>query len=1120
MTARQDSTLTRHRVLSLAIAGACFAPAIALADNQQVADGINLSIPTGSYTTSDAGAHVLWAKNGGVITADGPVNLASVGGAASDAMANGVGSRITLSGGVYSTTGNSSHALVAQNGGMLSVSGDAAGTNAAIATSGIAAHGAWISGAGSLLDLDHASISTYGSGSAGAVVQQGSLSLSNSNIVSSDGRGVDLSYSGMATIADSTIATIGNSGNAIEVNNATVQVSHGVISTQGSGSAGLHSISGGRSTIDNTRLQTQGAGSYGLSFDRGSTSLDADGIDIITHGDYADAIAALGSAGTVDAKNITLLTTGYNAVGVDNRGAAISLGDGTIQTLGDSAYGLYASKENNSDTTIAANNLQIHTQGAASYGAFARQGSSISLSESTLSTQGDGALGGFVTDHGSLSLTGVKLQTEGANAAGIIAQGDAAQATIADSTLVTRGDGAYGVRASNGAVASLTGTTIDTGGAQAWAGVVDGAGSQLTIHESSLGATQSGALFANGGTTITAEKATLIGGNRILLGISQSATDPLLFTLDNSSAVGDITWSDFNGERQVVDVPAVATVKLDNDSTWTGATHAINDLTLQGGSLWAMTADSTVGQLTNNNSAIAFQAPVAGSYKTLNVGGNFAGSGGVIAMNTQMNAGGLLSNQQTDRLLIQGDVTTTGTTYLKVTPQGAGALTDTNHNGIIDASEGISLVQVAGRSRVDAFALQGGYLVIGPWQYTLHAFGSGQASTDQNALPAGELNWDYRLGNKYADDGGGDNGDNGNGDGGGNDSGNGGDNGDGGGEDGTQPDVDINKPYVPPAVAPQLPSYIVAPTALLHYSEQMVDTLQQRLGEIRNVPPSSDIGGEVFARYIGGEQRYTSDLSSHQPGYGFDQQINAWQIGGSLMGWDADTSSLRAGWAFDKGTTHVRPKERAIDGASDANYNAYGVSGWLTWQQQNGFYVDTVVGGERYNGKVTVAGRGYESTVRAHGWTASLEAGYPFGIGRGWSIEPQAQLSYQSLRFQDILDNDGTLTQIAPVGQTTSRLGVRLAKTDNARLAPYVRLDAINTSGGRAKITASDATYGTGIRQTFQGGRVGSNYRVGAGLTSQLTRNVALYGEADYLGDLGVHGFSGWSANAGVRINF
>ena len=523
----------------------------------------------------------------------------------------------------------------------------------------------------------------------------------------------------------------------------------------------------------------------------------------------------------------------------------------------------------------------------------------------------------------------------------------------------------------------------------------------------------------------------------------------------------------------------------------------------------------TVNGDVTNNGTIAPGSGVPGStaFGALTINGDYTSNNGVVRVNTVLNDGGALSNQQTDRLLIVGNVT--GTTVLDVRPQGSGASADLNGNNIVDSNEGISLVQVSGNSAVNAFALKGGYVAVGPWMYNLYAFGPGDTDPSQNLLPGGaQLDWDYRLASTY--------------------------------ETPTPTPTPTPAPTPTPtpapaptptpvdpapqpddnsetrkAVPPQVGSYVSSATALLGYGGQTIDTLHQRLGEIRNVQSKDNdqLGGEIFARYIGTQYKYSSDRNFNQYGYDFNQQINTLQLGGSIMGWTGDKSSLRTGWAVDSGTTNVTPKATSIGGSS-AKYNAHGASAWLTWQQDNGFYIDAIVGGESYNGKVSTDLRGSDvATIRAHGWTASVETGYPFQLGNGWAIEPQAQLMYQSLVFNDVVDKDNLDVKLGDVGQATYRLGARLTKSDNAKFSPYLRADYINTMGGRQQVHISSTDW-TGVQATFAGGRAGTSYRLGGGATSQFTKNLAVYGEVDYQGSLKGYGTSGWTANVGLRWNF
>jgi outer membrane autotransporter protein len=565
------------------------------------------------------------------------------------------------------------------------------------------------------------------------------------------------------------------------------------------------------------------------------------------------------------------------------------------------------------------------------------------------------------------------------------------------------------------------------------------------------------------------------------------------------------------------------------DTTIYGGTLAIGDGANPGASLSGSTVNvqsagtlagygTIVGDVTNSGTIQAGSASGLGNnFGALTVQGNYTGNNGTVALNTVLNEGGALANQQTDRLLIEGDVT--GTTLINVNGQGSGASTNLNGSGVASPSEGISLVQVSGNSTADAFKLAGpGYVAVGPWMYNLYAFGPGETDPSQSALSRGPLNWDYRLESMQ--------------------------------------ETPILSPTPTPtptpspapapaptptpapapvdaipvpddgtptrvAVAPQVGSYVSSATALLGYGGQTLDTLHQRLGEIRNVQSkdNGDLGGEVFARYIGTQYRYSSDQNFQQYGYNFDQQINTLQLGGSIMGWTGDKSSLRAGWAVDSGTTTVTPKATSIGGSS-TKYNAHGASAWLTWQQDNGFYIDAIVGGDSYNGKVSTDLRGSDvAKIRAHGWTASVETGYPFQLGKGWAIEPQAQLMHQSLVFNDVTDQDGLNVKLGNVDQTTYRLGARLTKSDNAKFAPYLRADYINTIGNRQQVDITSSDW-QNVQASFAGGRAGASYRLGGGATSQFTKNFALYGELDYQGSINSYGTSGWTANVGLCWNF
>jgi outer membrane autotransporter protein len=1107
-----------RRILVNAIGATLLAPCASYATSgQQVANGISILLAPDNYVTN--AQPTLSVLNAGSITADGGVSVSASGASAVGAQVNGQGSLLAFSGGSISTSGQYGYGIYALAGGSVSLGRDANGVATSLTTSASNSYGLYATDAGTVINALGTSISTSGAASYGARISGATLLLTNSAIsttgMSAYGIYADASLSGSAaqgqvTLNNVSISTQGYSSHAVYLDGSRAGVAGtitgGSFTTTGDQSAGIYLTQGARATVTGASVQTAGAFSYGISMNQSGSQITLDHVTVATTGNSADAVWTPNNT-TVTASNFDIHTTGDTAVGFDNRASTITLSNGSILTEGASAHALYASQEFASPATITGENLGILTEGAGAVGAWARLGGQISLSGSTVATTGDTGIGVRSSAGSTISLTGTDIGTSGATAYGAYAQG---AITMAGGTIHTTGQGAYGVAMADGGQVSLSGVNVLADGVDAAGAAFGGTtsateGGTFSMDGGSIISTQSDAFAARGNADIDLSNGVrAIGGSGILLDV-RDVVGQVALTMDNNvTAQGDIVF-DPSLLSSGTAPSANTLVSLSNGSQWAGATQiAVSDLSLDAGSLWTMTGDSSVGQLALNNSTIQFSPMENGNYKTLVLNGDLSGAGGVIGLNTLLNDGGGLGNQQTDRLLILGNVTTSGTVLLEVTPQGNGAATAANSDGTVNSSEGISLVQVGGSSRADAFALRNGYVAVGPWKYTLYAFGPGQTDPAQNALGSGTLNWDYRLASAYVGD---------------SDNSPDAPTNDHPPADPETPDGDRSDApvHVRAALVPQIPSYIVAPTALLNYGDAMIDTLHERLGEIRDVAPSDPHGGELFVRYVGSQQRYSSNLGFADYGFGFDQQINAVQLGGSIVSWTGDRSSLRAGWAFDQGTTRVTPN--APDGASAGRYDAHGASAWITWQQANGFYVDAVLGGEHYRGDVdTQARNSAVANLRAASWTASVEAGYPVALGDGWLLEPQAQLKHQSLTFNNFTDADGLYTQIDVGGLTATRVGARLAKTDNARFTPYVRADVIRTIGGGSSINASSSVWDAS--GAFNGGRIGNSYRLGAGATSQWTSHLALYGEANYLHGTDSYGLRGWQANIGLRFDF
>ncbi|MBB3307321.1 MULTISPECIES: autotransporter outer membrane beta-barrel domain-containing protein [unclassified Enterobacter] len=468
--------------------------------------------------------------------------------------------------------------------------------------------------------------------------------------------------------------------------------------------------------------------------------------------------------------------------------------------------------------------------------------------------------------------------------------------------------------------------------------------------------------------------------------------------------------------------------------------------------------------LTNGGNAAA---------NVLTIDGELASAGGSLKLNS--------TATQSDTLRVNGNVS--GTTLIEDTLVG-GPLLDSNNDGVIAASEGVSLAQVTGSANATSFALKGGYVVSGPWQYGLASFAPGNSTAGT---------WDYRLANTFVC------------------------------EDGSlcQPQAGSNQRAARLAVTPQVPSYISAPVGLAYYSLAVTDDLHKRLGELRQQQTApDDVGGEMFIRYLGSNLKYQSNRGLADYGYDFDLDYSAVQLGGNVLRADGPQDSLRGGVAYTRGNTRIRP--HAADGYSSTSFDSDSISLYGTWLRDSGFYLDGSLSWGWYRGETDIARQKEVASPKGNGWTASVESGYPFTFANGVRLEPQAQITWLQMKMDSFTDRDRTRVSYNDYDQTIGRIGARLDRTwlDASQNAytPYLRANFYKGWGGTAKtkIGSADAEGS----QTFESGKFGQMWDVGLGGSATLNKDVALYAEADYRKEIDGNGARGWRYNAGMRWSF
>ncbi|MBB3228106.1 autotransporter family porin [Luteibacter sp. Sphag1AF] len=1033
----------------------------------RIDDGATLAL-TGAagLTASGNNARGITGSGVGTVVTTGSANFNVSGNGAQGIGIDG-GASGTLSAGSSMSMGGPNATGGIVDGQKIDITGAAVGSpvsttltsNAAVNGSGTNATGFIARNMGTL--VNNGAITMTGAGSTGVWLQSAGNLTNTSSIHVTNGTGVRVE---------------GASPQTIQIGSVTVD----------DGLAGLRLLAGAQATINDSAgsIVTHGSAN-GILLDTGAVSLSAANTTITTDG-TGNGIENAAEIAAVTLDNVTV--NAGNGAGIRTATAFSPSSSVTINVAG-SGTGLafrHADGSAASGDLLLGTGYVVQANGAGATGIQALTTGAVNT-QATVNV--NSASGGSALVAGTASSTvNAGVLTSASTAAPVVDLSNGTGTTFTNTgTIQSSSPTAVAVMGSAGNdVLALTGGAvrgdIATGAGTdqfSWtAGTLNGsltmgsgAGNSALVAGVDLGQTYHLTAGTGGGNALTLQNIVARGGS--------FAADDLGKGTNLGSGWNTINFSNGTNFTLTDNLQlANSDVVIDRTSTLRVG-NGVNPVIFGASPGSARVTNAGVIDFTNGGSP--------GNQLTIN--GDYVSNAGVLRMGTDTNAGGALSNQFTDRLLVQGNVTTPGgPTILAITPSAAstGALTDLNQNRAVEANEGISVVQVAGTSTPDAFQLVNGYLGVGPWKYGLYSFAPGSSDATQRVVPgSGNTFWDYRLANVYA----------------------------------CEADCE---PTGRREVVPQVPSYISTPTALASYSYMVIDNLHKRLGEVRH---ESDLdegqNGEVFARYIGGDYHYDTDRSFREFGYDYDLTTQAIQVGANVLSIDSDKSGMRGGVALTHGTTRIEPN--AVDGYSRTKFYSNSIAAFLTWQDVNGFYVDGIVSGDRHQGDVDTAFNKDVARLRVSGWTASVETGYPWKFDNGMTLEPQLQLARIHQHVQDTTDLTDASVHYDDYNQNIGRLGVRLTRTwdsgDGMLRTPYVRLNYIQGWGGRPQVTVADAAI-PDITANFTGGSYGRALELGLGGTWTFRNHISLYGEGDYQKALGSDGTRGWGINVGARWNF
>jgi outer membrane autotransporter protein len=528
-------------------------------------------------TTTGDGSHGIDIYSGGTVNATN-VDVTTAGDWAYGLSADGDKAQGNIYGGSYSTGGFRADGINAANGGEINIGRDLrTGEATLIRTTGDGAAGVR-SSAGSVVNLDGATIITEGNGTGNSwavgviVANGGTAKLNNTNIVTSGERGAGFNVTDTGShleMSGGSITTSGvNAGGAVAYNSGTANLNNVVITTANSRGVvagdigGILTMNGGSVTTKGDDLN--GSAAYAV---RGGL-VDLTNVELRTEGADARGLHAFGAGSTVSAKGSRVTTTGAGAHGAfASGGGAVTVANSSVQTEGIGAHGLVAQN----GSTVQVTNTIARVSGVNGAGIALASDSMAVVDGSLIATANGPAL---KTSGGSVGFE-LKNGTQVVGGNGTLLQAAAGSTTMlaADGNVVLSGDM---VVESNDTVidASLSNSSIWTGAGKGVTSVaVDSTSYWLMSGSSDVGAlTNDGTIEFDSATpykaltvgSLTMDNGSFVLNTKLNEGGAASETDKIVVTGDttglgvvkvrNNGGIGAFTGTGATDGIQIVEV--------------------------------------------------------------------------------------------------------------------------------------------------------------------------------------------------------------------------------------------------------------------------------------------------------------------------------------------------------------------------------------------------------------------------------------------------------------------------------------------------------------------------------------------------------------------------------------
>ena len=206
---------------------------------------------------------------------------------------------------------------------------------------------------------------------------------------------------------------------------------------------------------------------------------------------------------------------------------------------------------------------------------------------------------------------------------------------------------------------------------------------------------------------------------------------------------------------------------------------------------------------------------------------------------------------------------------------------------------------------------------------------------------------------------------------------------------------------------------------------------------------------------------------------------------------------------------HARGGKSKID--------SYGLGVYATWFDASGFYADGVLKGNRLNNNLSAVmtnGGKTSGDWKQYALSTAIEGGYVFDLADELSLTPFARMSFVQMNSEVVTLSNGmkgnTGTPLSVTGEAGAKIAGKfsLGKTE---FRPYFSAAVVQEFADSNEVTINSINR-------FDNNAKGTSGKYGVGASINLSKDITLYGEANYR--QGSHVETPVQGVAGIRVSF